>query len=685
MSLLTMLETRSPVPPYLCVSFTPVIPSRSPLTDPLQGLELEEDDDGSSTVTNSTANLAVMAAGPAPIQAEELAVKLGSVAANPIEETEPSQETPEESVMVPNLDDSLAAPPSHDEPTGDLPSENAPVTDLGISTRESTTEEIPAGDCLPSEPSSDAADLVEDLGYVYNHPVVGTGLEATMEVYEDALPSQGDYEQDLGFWSPDDETPAIVIIPPSEVDPEDFAPQFDPEQAGLEGTLYPGFKLEPKSEEEYEYDGDYELEYADEYPAGPVFELTLSPSEVRDSPFRSPVIVTGMLWSDDEGDDLGPLPFVKKVPHIEEIDTLETEAQDSVAEEGTSDAVVTTLEDSNGTRFWHVLPLRNVLISFPVAEAVQEPVEELHPAPTVPRQDAPEPTPTLPVPPPSPPRVSRSHPIRIQAPSIGEDRGEGSSRSNRTLEHLRPQYFHCCKLYKSDGRPQSWTNWKFEKPKACIPVKTHLREWQFICPTDKDGENPTTRIAIDNLDADWFRTVEGVPSYNYLTSAMEFFSTKYFRCWGGRSINGVEYPSIGYATVDFDSVDQAIRMFEELQGRRLRGHTWHWRLEFVDPSDETHGGRKLIRTDLVPDSVKQALAAELEASTRNHGSFGHPNDSGTDTAVVTRPPARVRPQLSVGGRSLFAGAMANIVQDRRGGEQPTQSATRAPSRRSYRS
>ena len=343
-----------------------------------------------------------------------------------------------------------------------------------------------------------------------------------------------------------------------------------------------------------------------------------------------------------------------------------------------------------------IFPLGNGLTwSFlpeePLVEAAQELVEEPQLATEAPTQEAVEPAPVVVVPSPSPcpslpspPHVSRSYPIRAQASSDNEDRGEGSSRSGRTLEPRRPQYFHCCKLAKSDGRPESWENWKFEKPEVCIPKKTHLKEWQFVRPTDQDGKNPTTRIAIDNMDAEWFRNIEGIPSYKYLTEAMGFFSTKYFRCWRSRTINGVEFPYIGYATVDFDSLDEAIRMFDELQGKRLRGHTWHWRLEFVDPNDDTHGGRKVIRTDLVSDSVKQALAAELEASTRRNARSSCTDNASTETAVVTRPPARVRPQVSVGGRSLFAGAMANVVQDRHTGEQTTQSTARTPHRRPYR-
>ena len=318
-------------------------------------------------------------------------------------------------------------------------------------------------------------------------------------------------------------------------------------------------------------------------------------------------------------------------------------------------------------------------------EAAQQPVEG--PASEANVQEVAGLAPAEPVPPTSPspqspPRATKSPHVRTKSSFDNGNHGEGSKRSAKTIGIPRLQYFHCCKLYRSDGRPKSWKNWKLEKPAACIPMKTNLQEWQFVPPTDKDGENPTIRIAIDNLDADWFRTVEGVLSYNYLTEAMGFFSTKSYRCWRGRTIGGVEYSSIGYATVDFDSIDEAVRMFVELQGRRLRGHTWHWRLEFVDPNDESHGGRKIIRTELVSESMKQALAAELEASTRKRG---RSNDTSTDTAGVRRPPTRVRPQLSISGQSLFTGVMSNVVRDRQTEEKPARPTARSPHRRPHRS
>jgi len=594
---------------------------------------------------------------------------LESVTAALIEEdksfAEPLAE--EQSVTLPPSDNSAADPPSC----------GGPVT--GPGTTESITGPV----------------------FVDRKASTGIGLEILVEEDEtpvvDDLPSQDGSKQDAEPWIPDGEIPIIVISPPSEVDPEDYSQRFgwEEEQEEAENTLDSDFEDDLESEDEgSEYGGDDDdddLECAGGYSVQPATEVISerppSPVERCHSPYQSPII-TGMVWADnegEEGEDLGPLPFTEE--QSEAVDVLDhAEAQVVAFEEGALETVTATSEDSIGMHFPDFFPLEKCvngtfLVEESVTEGLQELVEEPQPVPEVPEQEVKEPVPTPPVPSPSRPR----HPIRARAPLNSEDRGEGSSRGGRKLELRRPTYYHCCKLYKSDGRPESWKDWKLEKPEACIPKKTNLQEWHFVRPTDQDGKNPTTRIVIDNLDADWFRMIEGIPSYDYLTEAMGFFSTKYFRCWRGRTIDGVEYTSIGYATVDFESIDEAIRMFDELQGRRLRGHTWHWRLEFVDPNDDTHRGRKIIRTNLVSDSVKQALAAELEASTRRHGRSGHSSDSSTDTAVVARPPARVRPRLSVGGRSMFAGAMANVVQGRRTEEQPSQSSTGEPPRRPYRS
>ena len=541
---------------------------------------------------------------------------------------------------------------------------------------------------------SDASNTTVNSGCVDEMAATGTDSKTGETQDEVDFPSQDDSGEDVKSWTPDHEIPVITITPPSEVDPEEYPLQFDSgDEPESEDLL--GLDLEDGPEPPFEH-SESELEYADYYPehpaAGVVVELPPSPVELRDSPFRSPITPSGMLWSDDEGNDLGPLPF-GGVTHIEVFDNLdspaleahevakiaerpeavdtikEREAQDSPIEEERPDTIAAISKDSTASG------------------TTQQLTQEPRPAPEAPVREVGEPTPTELAPstsvsprPQSPSRTSRTHRIHNQVSSDNRARGEGSGQSRRSVETPRPQYFHCCKLSRSDGRPKSWENWKVEKPAACIPKRTNLQEWQFVSPTDEDGENPTTRVVIDNLDADRFRTLDGVLSYNYLTEAMGFFSTTSYRCWRGRTINGTEYSSVGYATVDFESVGEAVRMFDELQGRRLRGHTWHWRLEFVDPRDESHGGRRIVRTELVPDSVKQALAAELEVSTRSSGS-----PSCSDNTAGARSPTRTRPQLSVGGRSLFTGTMSNVVQDRRTGEQPTKSVKRVPSRRPYRS
>ena len=688
-----------------------------PLTSAFQDTELEDDDDGSTTVTNSTANLTDLIIRPTSVSAEVLAAKLECITAALIEGAKSLPEPPAEEppVAIPSLEDSTADLPSHDEPSMDLPFDYETTAEFGATTQEPAVG-VSVNTHTPSEPPSDAiADPI-----CIERGVTGTSLEEGETQIEAHPPSQDDLEQDAEPWIPDYEIPSIVVSPPSEADPEDPAQEFDSEGEQEESESVASSDLEdepePKSEHEESEYGESELEYADDCFDNPVAEVGLdsppSPVEARGdpcrSPCRSPITKSGMLWSDNEDEDLGPLPF-GGISHEEVYDSLEspapvisdateitghsevigavkqTEAKFSPVEEETWGTVNAASDDSNGMCSAYLPPPKNGLMKLfsaeePIPGVAQQPTEGPQPTPEAPAQNVVEPIPST-GPSPSPknsPHTSRPKRARTQASSDNGHRGEGSNRNGKTLDGL--PYFHCCDLYKS----KLWENWKIEKRVDCIPKVTSLQEWQFVRPTDKDGENPTTRIAIDNLDAKWFRTVDGVLSYNYLTEAMGFFSTKSYRCWRGRIINGVEYSSVGYATVDLDSVGEAIRMFGELQGRRLRGHTWHWRLKFVDPSDETHGGRRVVRTELVPDLVKQALAAELEASTRRRGTPGHSGATSNGTADITRLPAKVRPQLSIASRSLITSAMTNVVQDRRTGERAAQS-TRAPSRRSYRS
>ena len=314
---------------------------------------------------------------PVPVPAEELVARLKSVTDTSVDKVKAAPEPPveEPSVTTSPSDDMLVDAPSHDGPAMDLLSGDEPIADLGTVIQESATGEIPVDVCPPSEPSPDTTDAIVGLAYV-DEKTAYTSLETVVEEDEtpvEDLPSQDDSEQDVGPWIPDYKVPTIVITPPSEVDPEDIAQQLDSEQEQEESEDIVGTdfedELEPEFEhEESEYDDGCDLGYAD-YPARPVVDA-----------YHSPITTTGMLWSDDEGGDLGPLPFTEGIPHVEEIDDLEADALEpseavGIAEQSETadvpehngvqefaiegemlETVTTTSEDSNGMRFTHLLP-----------------------------------------------------------------------------------------------------------------------------------------------------------------------------------------------------------------------------------------------------------------------------------------------------------------------------------------
>lgn len=314
---------------------------------------------------------------PVPVPAEELAARLKSVTDTSVDKVKAAPEPPveEPSVTTPPSDDMSVDAPSHDGPAMNLLSGGEPISDLGTVTQESAAEEIPVDVCPSSEPSPDTTDAIVGLAYV-DEKTAYTSLETVVEEDEtpvEDLPSQDDSEQDVGPWIPDYKVPTIVITPPSEVDPEDIAQQLDSEQEQEESEDIVGTdfedELEPEFEhEESEYDDGCDLGYAD-YPARPVVDA-----------YHSPITTTGMLWSDDEGGDLGPLPFTEGIPHVEEIDDLEADALEpseavGIAEQSETadvpehngvqefaiegemlETVTTTSEDSNGMRFTHLLP-----------------------------------------------------------------------------------------------------------------------------------------------------------------------------------------------------------------------------------------------------------------------------------------------------------------------------------------
>ena len=81
-------------------------------------------------------------------------------------------------------------------------------------------------------------------------------------------------------------------------------------------------------------------------------------------------------------------------------------------------------------------------------------------------------------------------------------------------------------------------------------------------------------------------------------------------------------------------------------------------------SHDTHSRKKVIRTDLIPDSVKHRGVGGFHRGQR-HGRSSSSDGFGTEVAVATRLPVRVELQLSVGARPLFLGAMTNVVLDLR--------------------
>ena len=343
----TLLTRSIPLDP--CVSLAVAVRAGPALTGFLQDIELEDDDDGSTTVTNSIINLAEPSV---PVLTEELVAKLGSVTSASVEENKSFPEPPAEE------------PSAHGERTTVSPS------DSRTSAQESASQPIPVDGLTPSEPSPDMTDSTTVPVCVDQKIAASIRLELVVEEDEtlagDDLPSQEDPERDVEPWVPDGEIPTIVISPPSEVDPED--------------ELEPGYE-----EYEYDSDSDSELDYPGDYPVHPVPdvvpELPSSPVEAKNdpcrSPCRSPIICTGMLWSDDKGIDLGPLPFTEEIIHLEEIDNLEidalqhpdtaviaerpetadileqNEAQVFAIEEGAPETITTTSEDSSGTCYVH--------------------------------------------------------------------------------------------------------------------------------------------------------------------------------------------------------------------------------------------------------------------------------------------------------------------------------------------
>ena len=283
------------------------------LTSLLQDIELEGEDDGSSTVTNSITIITDLAP-PVLVLAEDLAAKL-------------------ESVTTAVLDDPVQEI-SHDRPTAELLPTDEPATDLD----DLILEEISVEILPPSGPFSDVADITPDPVRLGAKVTTNTNLETILEEEtsaEDDFLSQDDLES-VEPWLPDDDIPIIVVTPP-EVDSEDFASQSCSEGEQKESEdVFTSYRQD--GDEESDYDDDCELECAGYRPRdSPVEVAPISPpSPVRDDPCRSPITTSGLLWSDDEGNDLGPLP------------TFQDEPQSPPVNEKTSEVVPVISESSSG-------------------------------------------------------------------------------------------------------------------------------------------------------------------------------------------------------------------------------------------------------------------------------------------------------------------------------------------------
>ena len=145
---------------------------------------------------------------------------------------------------------------------------------------------------------------------------------------------------------------------------------------------------------------------------------------------------------------------------------------------------------------------------------------------------------------------------------------------------------NCCKLASRTFAPYSWEDHNF-----CYDCSTFHR---FIRPMDEDSFFRSTRLAVDNLTR--FRSnhhlLPNQPiEHHTLCDVFKPFGSTVERYFQSRLHNGVIVYESAFGVVDFSSEEEAHVAFRALQGRRIRGERAHWRLEFLDPEDETFGER----------------------------------------------------------------------------------------------
>ena len=144
-----------------------------------------------------------------------------------------------------------------------------------------------------------------------------------------------------------------------------------------------------------------------------------------------------------------------------------------------------------------------------------------------------------------------------------------------------------CALESATFEPKSWN--KFKVPASCHPRPPI----HFLSPRDADKSNPSTRIAVDNVNA--FRHHSTQPNVPYVNKDVEdlFYGVgaKSVRCFDGHVVGGAVRYNTSYAVVDFETVKDVKAAFKTFQGRKAYPGSYHLRLKFIDVSDRTLGKR----------------------------------------------------------------------------------------------
>ena len=191
----------------------------------------------------------------------------------------------------------------------------------------------------------------------------------------------------------------------------------------------------------------------------------------------------------------------------------------------------------------------------------------------------------------------------------------GASDSKRVSKAESRVFEKCdCTLESAVFEPKSWN--KFRVPASCHPRPPI----HFLSPLDADNSNPSTRIAVDNVNA--FRHHSTEPNVSYANKDVEdlFYGVgaKSVRCFDGRVVGGAVRYNTSYAVVDFGTVEDAKAAFKTFQGRKAYPGSYHLRLKFVNVNDKTFGRRMAVSMGPTERSEEErrALAELVEDADR---------------------------------------------------------------------